>query len=360
MKPSDIKKLEKEDGAETKIGSRAEIEKRVMATRAAGQRIGFTSGVFDLLHCGHLTYLEEARALCDFLVVGVNSDRSVRANKGADRPINSAQDRARLLAGLAVVDAVFIFDEQNNNENVKILKPNFYIKAGDYDKSRLTSASFVEESGGKVVLVSMVGGVSTTKLIERIQGRAATQSLPIKPPDRRPAIFVDRDGVINEEVEYLHEPEKFKVIPGALEALVTLQQAGFRIVVVTNQAGIGLGYFTVEDFYRVNKKLLQSAKDKGLIIDRVYFCPHGVTDSCTCRKPAPGMIQRGAEDLNIDLARSYMIGDKTADIIAGERAGVKTVLVGTGHGGKDQEFSVDPTFEVETLKDAAVKILHDQ
>ena len=100
--------------------------------RAAGKRIGYTSGVFDILHAGHVEYLEYARSRVDVLFVGVNSDASVRANKGPQRPINSEQQRAAVLAGLRAVSHLFIFSERNNNVNIELLRPDLYIKAGDY------------------------------------------------------------------------------------------------------------------------------------------------------------------------------------------------------------------------------------
>jgi D-glycero-D-manno-heptose 1,7-bisphosphate phosphatase len=314
----------------TKISTRDALVSKISSLQKEGKKIVYTSGVFDLLHPGHIDTLRNAKNCGDTLVVGVNTDESVRSNKGPLRPINNTDSRLILLAALEVVDFVFSFDEKNNNKNIELLKPDVYVKAGDYKKEHLSSAPLVESYGGAVQIVPSLPGYSSSGIIDHIlishaavkPHVADTVTMPCMP-----AIFVDRDGVINKEIEYLHKPEQFELIPGTLEALKKLSETGYRIVVVTNQAGIGLGYFSKEDFYKVNKGMLSEAHKVGLKIDRVYYCPHGIDDGCICRKPSPGMLLQAAQELNIDLKKSYMIGDKQTDIEAGEAAGCKGILV---------------------------------
>lgn len=342
--------------AANKITSRQDAAALSAQYREKGFRVGFTSGSFDLLHSGHVTYLEAAREICDVLLVGVNDDASVKSYKGDKRPICGQDDRARVVAALACVDGVFLFPEKNNRVNIEAIKPHFYLKAGDYRAKDLSSAKYLEPWKGEVRILPFVGGRSTTGIIERIvEVYGGSPALEIQGPQKEKgvAVFLDRDGVINEEVEYLHEPEKFRLLPGVVEGLKLLQSKGFRLVVVTLQAGIGLGYFTREDFYKVNKRMLSLLGQAGVVLDRIYFCPHGKGEACACRKPEPGMLRRGQEDLNLDLSGSWMIGDKTSDIEAGRRAGVKTILVATGHGGKDNEFSSPPDFRAHGLLEAA-------
>ncbi|RIL10109.1 MAG: hypothetical protein DCC75_05045, partial [Proteobacteria bacterium] len=305
------------DPTSKKIMTRDEAVNSVKALRASRPlKVGYTSGVFDLLHPGHVRYLEDAKSRCDLLVVGVNSDSSVRSNKGAGRPIVPEQDRAEVVAGLVCVDLVFIFSDTNNNRNIELLKPDLYIKAGDYDRSKLSSAPLVESYGGQAVVVPFAGGYSTTSIIDRIedlQGNSAS-AIELPAPQKQPAVFVDRDGTLNEHVEYLHQPEKFKLIPGALEALKLLKDGGYRIVVITNQPGIGMGYFTREEFFKINRLFLNAAHKLGLMIDKVYFCPHSVAENCHCRKPKTAMIERAVKELNLDLSRSYVVGDTTLDL----------------------------------------------
>ena len=340
----------------SKLTTRDELVSIISAAKQAGKRTGFTSGVFDILHPGHVEYLAEARKQCDLLVVGLNSDASVKSNKGPNRPVCAQADRCAVLAGLESVDNIFIFDESNNNRNIELLKPDLYIKAGDYDKSRLSSAAAVESYGGKVLIVPMRAGHSSTTLIERIGKQylaAQPVSLEIPAYEKRPAVFLDRDGVINEHVEYLHEVSKLKFLPGVFEALRDLSAAGFRIVVVTNQPGIGMGYFSQEDFFAVNREMLKAASKAGVNFDRIYYCPHSRADKCSCRKPGTALLERAVKDLNLDLAGSFFVGDMTSDIQTAANAGCASVLVKTGQGGADGLYQVKADFEAATLADAA-------
>lgn len=151
------------------------------------------------------------------------------------------------------------------------------------------------------------------------------------------AVFLDRDGVLAEEVGHLHRVEDLKVIEGAPEALRILKDLGYAIILVTNQGGIAKGMYTEEDFWEVTEELQVRL---GVTFDGIYFCPHHPEGSveelkreCECRKPAPGMILKASEDLGLDLQRSWLIGDHIKDIEAAHRAGVwRSILVMTGYG----------------------------
>lgn len=152
-----------------KIISRESIIQAARAAQAAGKTVGFTSGTFDILHVGHVDYLRQARASCGLLIVAVNTDASVRLYKGPDRPIVSENDRAAVVAALEAVDHVFLFDEVNNNLNIDLIRPNLYIKASQYAEEKLSSKPIVERYGGKVLLIPMTLGSSSTNLIDRIK-----------------------------------------------------------------------------------------------------------------------------------------------------------------------------------------------
>jgi rfaE bifunctional protein nucleotidyltransferase chain/domain len=137
--------------------------------RSAGKTIVFTNGVFDLLHVGHLRYLQRARGLGDALLVGVNSDRSVRLIKGPDRPINSEAERAEVLEALACVDAVVIFDEATPREVIAVLQPDVLVKGADWAEDAIVGRDLVEARGGRVVRVAIEPGHSTTTIVERIR-----------------------------------------------------------------------------------------------------------------------------------------------------------------------------------------------
>lgn len=141
------------------------------ALRLRGLRLVFTNGVFDLLHVGHLRYLETARALGDRLLVAINSDRTVRELKGADRPITNEQERAEILASLRQVDYVTIFDDISPRSLIATLLPDVLVKGGDYQLHEIHGREEVEAAGGKVVSLSFVDGASTTKMIDRMRRR---------------------------------------------------------------------------------------------------------------------------------------------------------------------------------------------
>ena len=339
--------------------SREEILPIINSWRNENLKIGFTSGVFDLLHVGHVRYLEEAKKHCDKLVVAVNKDKSVKKNKGSKRPIIKDKERIKIVANLKMVDLAFLFDEPNNNANISTLKPDFYFKSKQYSPEQLSSKSLMEEIGGETILLEHVKGSSTSNIIHKIlvdyaHERPLMERLTLK---KKSAVFLDRDGVINQEVEYLHEESEFKILPNVYLGLKKLLDHDFKLIVVTTQAGIGLGYFKKSDFFKVNKKMLTLLHKKNIVLDKVYFCPHSKNDECRCRKPETLLFERASIESNLDLRTSYVIGDKTSDIKAGENLGLGTILVKTGHGGKDGQYSVKPDFVADNLDQAAEWII---
>lgn len=144
------------------------IEDFCTVLREAGQRIVFTNGCFDILHAGHVRYLEEARALGDCLVLGLNTDASVRRLKGETRPVNTELDRAAVTGALAAVDYVVLFDEPTAETLIEQVRPAVYVKGGDYTRETLPEAKVVEKYGGEVHFIDLVPGRSTTKIIEKI------------------------------------------------------------------------------------------------------------------------------------------------------------------------------------------------
>ena len=157
--------------------------------------------------------------------------------------------------------------------------------------------------------------------------------------DLKRAVFLDRDGTINEEKDYLHRIADFAFLPGAPEAIRRLQDAGFLVIVVTNQSGVARGYFDEAAVHALHEHIQQQFAGYGTRIDAFYHCPHhpieGVGEyrvNCDCRKGSPGMLLQAAREYDIDLSCSFMIGDKLADIEAGRAAGCRAILVRTGYG----------------------------
>ncbi len=148
----------------------------------------------------------------------------------------------------------------------------------------------------------------------------------------RAAVFLDRDGTLMEEVDYCGDPAKVRVLPGVPTALKALKTLGFRLVIVTNQSGIGRGYFSEQDFQNVQEKLLSQMGAPG-VIDATYHCPDAPDHAGDRRKPASGMILEAVRDLDLDPARSFIVGDTCADVLCGHHSGLAgSILVLTGHG----------------------------
>ncbi len=351
-----------------KIKTRDELIPLCQHFRKQGITIGFTSGAFDLLHAGHVDYLEKARALCGKLIVGINTDESIKKYKGPQRPVIAAAQRAKIVAALEAVDFVFLFNERRNALNIELLQPDFYFKAGDYAESQLTSKSVLEKYGGTVKLIPVVETISTSEIIQRLtaatnrseqwtEEQTDTVFLKRTPLKTQPAIFLDRDGTINKEVGYLSDPADFELLPNVLAGLKKFQDMGYRLVIVTNQGGIGLGYFSRADFYRVNKQMLTEFSRAGILIDKIYFCPHSLAENCPCRKPNTGLIFKAEADLNLDLKNSYFIGDSAWDIEAGKNAGLRTFFIKNERLPLPDKLPVPPDFVVTDLLDAAEIIL---
>lgn len=165
------------------------------------------------------------------------------------------------------------------------------------------------------------------------------------------AVFIDRDGTINFEKEYLFRAEECELIPGTAQAIHLLNDAGYLVVVVTNQSGVARGYYTEEDVHLLHRHISAELGKSGARVDGWFYCPHhpegrgSYALPCRCRKPQPGMLLEAARRLDIDLESSFMIGDKLADVQAGHAAGCRAFLVRTGYG-REEEHSLPAGIEV--------------
>lgn len=168
------------------------------------------------------------------------------------------------------------------------------------------------------------------------------------------AVFIDRDGTLIEEVNFLHRVEDLRYFPFTDHAIRLLKKNGFLVVLVTNQSGIGRGIYTEDDMHAVHEKIQADLSEK---LDAIYFCPHLPDEGCECRKPNLGMIEAACERFDIDLENSWMIGDKKLDVEFGFNAGVKPILVLTGYGKADvQKLNKKPEYVADNLLEA-VKII---
>jgi D-glycero-D-manno-heptose 1,7-bisphosphate phosphatase len=170
-------------------------------------------------------------------------------------------------------------------------------------------------------------------------------------------VLLDRDGTLIVERHYLSEPAQVALLPNAAEGLRQMREMGLGLVVITNQSGIGRGFFDEVRLQQIHARMSEMLAEAGLVLDGLYFCPHTPDDNCACRKPRIGLIEVAAKELGFDPAACFMIGDKTCDIEMGQRAGATTLLVRTGYG-KEQASSMDtpPDYIVDDLLDAAQTI----
>ena len=178
-------------------------------------------------------------------------------------------------------------------------------------------------------------------------------------PSLRPAVFLDRDGTIIEEVKYLADPDGVILIPGAVEALGLLRAAGFALVVITNQSGIARGFYDVKDYEAVARRLDELLAAHGIKLDATRFCPHhpSVSGDCACRKPATGMHRAAAEELGLDPTRSFFVGDRVGDLLPALELGGEGILVRTGYGTEEEDALPAAFGAADDLLEAVRRIL---
>ncbi|HYP28263.1 MAG TPA: D-glycero-beta-D-manno-heptose 1,7-bisphosphate 7-phosphatase [Blastocatellia bacterium] len=185
---------------------------------------------------------------------------------------------------------------------------------------------------------------------------------------KAPAIFLDRDGTINEDIGYVSRPEELIIYPQAAEAIRLFNEAGLKVIVITNQSGVARGMYSEETLDAIHDRLREELGRYGARIDGAYYCPHHpeigdarYRQKCACRKPSAGMLMEAAREHGIDLARSYMIGDKASDINLAANAGARGVLVLTGYGrgtlAAREHYPCEPVLVAEDLLEAARRIL---
>lgn len=187
-------------------------------------------------------------------------------------------------------------------------------------------------------------------------------------PDRAErvgAIFIDRDGTVSEEVGYMYHAGLFRMYPWTAPAIRKINESGMKSVLITNQSGIDRGYFKESMVHEVHQVLQQGLKQWEARMDGIYYCPHAPERDCDCRKPKPGLILRAARDLDIDLGKSFMVGDRYLDVRAANAAGVRSVLVRCGDGASEVEKYANqpvlqPNFVADNLLDAVDAILSGQ
>lgn len=326
----------------TKVKSQKEIINIAGRIKRDGEKIVTYNGSFDILHLGHIRSLEEAKKQGDILIVPLNSDRSVRAYKGPNHPIVSQKERAETIAALSCVDYVVIFDEINPKAILDKIKPNIHCHGKDWGKD-CVEKDVVEKNGGRIHILKTVPGLSTSNLVKKIR------DVYSKPETR--AVFLDRDGTINfNEPGYVHKIKDFRFIPGVISALKKLSQTDYKLIIVTNQSGIGRGLFTEKDLKTLHQWMLGRFKKEKIRIDKIYYCPHVNEDRCACRKPKIGMLESAVKDFGVNLSKSWIVGDSDRETQMGKEANLRTIFLGS-------KSLIKPHYRVGNLAEAVEIIL---
>lgn len=187
---------------------------------------------------------------------------------------------------------------------------------------------------------------------------------PLGDTTARAAVFLDRDGTIAEEVGYLNHLSRFRLLNGVAAAIRVLNEARLPVIVATNQSGVGRGYFPEQLVRDVHGLMVELLREAGARLDGVYYCPHVSADGCLCRKPKTGMLELAAQELNLDLKKSFVVGDRHGDMEVANRVGARSILVRTGYGEGElawhaQKWPRQPDFVAEDLDEAAKWILKE-
>jgi D-glycero-D-manno-heptose 1,7-bisphosphate phosphatase len=170
-------------------------------------------------------------------------------------------------------------------------------------------------------------------------------------------IFLDRDGIINKEINYLHKIDEFEFIDGIFDSCLFLINLGYKVIIITNQSGIARGYYTEKDYQKLTQWMLRKFNEKNIKILDIFHCPHGPDSTCFCRKPKPGMFLEAKSKYNINMKKSWMIGDKETDILAANSAGISNTILLIDNSSKDLTKSESDFFinSIEQLKEVIKK-----
>lgn len=330
----------------SKIKKLPALLKCLALDRKNKKRVVAISGSMDLLHEGHVFALTEAKKQGDKLVVLLNSDVSVKLYKGPNRPIISEDERAYMISSLACVDYVLLFDEINPKKILSKVRPEVYCVSSEWGKD-CVEREVVESYGGKVHVIPRSDGSSTSNLINRLHSISNKKEVK--------GIFLDRDGTINHNKEgYIHTKEEFEFLPGVIQALKKLSRTDYVLFIITNQSGIGRGMYSEKELKKLNSWLVATLQSFGILITKIYYCPHSPDAKCLCRKPGYQLLLNAVKEYQVNLSKSWIIGDSWVDIAAGREANLRTIEIVKTQ--KTRDIQVKPHYVAQNLPEA-VKIV---
>ncbi len=298
--------------------------------------IGVISGSFDGLHDGHKLALDHCSSKVDKLIVLINSDESIRLYKGNERPFIKLDKRIKTLNAYNNKLIIVSFNELIPNNMLEIIKPDIYF----------LSKEWIQNPIEKIVLEKY-----NTKIQEHPQ--LANTSTTIQNPEidnSKGAIFFDRDGTINKDVGYLNNVNDIHIPKENLETISKLSELNLFNIIVSNQSGVGLGYFDTKMVKKINDEISRTINKNNGRIDKIYFDTSTNENSSKDRKPNIGMILKARKDFNISLRKSWVIGDKYSDIELGKKCNMRTIYIKNNKYG--YKSNVKPDFTINKLPES--------
>ncbi len=320
-----------------KIKKLSEINKIALTLKKKGKTIVLVYGDFDDFHYGHLDYLKNAKKLGDILIVLLRSDKIISARRNQIK-------RLETLAAVEYIDYLSIIDSEIPLRELDIIKPDIFCLNVDWGK-KAKEAKIIAKYGGKIKILAMPAYYVAKELVEYISEADSFNNR---------AIFLDRDSTINDEsLGAPSNKREFKFLEGVIDSLKKIaKKTNYKLIVITNQTGISKGDFNKKQLDRLHAHMIKTLKTKGITISGVYYCPHRAEELCVCRKPSPGMIFKAAKEHSINLEKSWFVGDKAHDLLAGHYAGTKTIKLGEKLRGP-----IQPTNYADSLSKALEIIL---
>ena len=278
--------------------------------------IGTINGTYDLLHDGHKDAISFAFKNVDKLFLLLNSDKSVSLYKGPSRPIENEEVRRKNLKYTFPNLIIFTFNELNPLNAIKIIEPDIHFVGPDWGKNTLEQ-DLIESQNGRIINIKKNINISTSMILEK------TDKVDII----NKAIFLDRDGTIIHDQNYLTEKEKIRFFPESFQFLKNLQELNFKLFIVSNQSMVGRGYTTKNKALEVHNEIVQKLDDQGIVIQESFIDFSHPDNNSKSRKPNTFFLEKAAEKYKLSLKNSWTIGDRESDIVFGKRGNTKTIQI---------------------------------